>query len=354
MPRLVPLDLEKLTPEQKKVADAIVAGPRGGLRGPFDPWLRRPELADRAEKLGEYCRFNNSLPKDLSELAICLIGRHFKAQYEFYAHARLAREAGLSAEFVEAIRTRQTPPFKRDVEKVVYDFVTEYLATNRVSAPNYKRAIDAFGEPGVVDLVGVCGYYMLVSMTLNVFEMPLPPGEPDQSLKRHDLPPLPGGGCDHRAVSGPGILYVAARTIAGGRGEGLASSLGTAIGGLVHVLAGAVGVSALVMASAEAFTLLKLAGALYLVWLGWKTMREARTPLPPDAPSVGNRRAFRDGILVEALNPKTAAFFLAFLPQFVDPSGTVWLQFAALGLISVTLNTAVDVAVVLAASRARS
>ena len=170
MPRLASLDLNKLTPEQKKAADAIVAGPRGGLRGPFEPWLRRPELADRAQKLGEYCRFNSSLAKDLSELAICLIGRHFKAQYEFYAHARLAREAGLSAEIVEAIRTRQTPPFKRD---------TEYLATNRVSAPNYKRAVDALGEPGVVDLVGVCGYYMLVSMTLNVFEMPLPPGEPE-------------------------------------------------------------------------------------------------------------------------------------------------------------------------------
>src|SRR5438128_2321846 len=113
MPRLAPLDLNKLTPDQKKAADAIVAGPRGGLRGPFEPWLRRPELADRAQKLGEYCRFNSSLPKDLSEIAICLIGRHFKAQFEFYAHARLAREAGLSPEVVEAIRTRQTPPFKR-------------------------------------------------------------------------------------------------------------------------------------------------------------------------------------------------------------------------------------------------
>ena len=98
---------------------------------------------------------------------------------------------------------------------------------------------------------------------------------------------------------GPGILYVAARTIAGGRGEGLASSLGTAIGGLVHVLAGAVGVSALVMASAEAFTLLKLAGALYLLWLGLKTMREARTRRRTPA---WQQRAFRDGILVEALN----------------------------------------------------
>lgn len=179
MPRLAPIDLAKLSPEQKKVADAIVSGPRGGLRGPFEPWLRSPVLADRAQKLGEYCRFNNSLPRDLSELAICLIGRHFKAQFEFYAHARLAREAGLSADIVEAIRVRATPPFRRDVEKVVYDFVTEYLDTNRVAAPNYKRAVDAFGEQGVVDLVGVCGYYMLVSMTLNVFEVPLPPGEPE-------------------------------------------------------------------------------------------------------------------------------------------------------------------------------
>ncbi len=179
MPRLAPIDLAKLSPEQKKVADAIVSGPRGGLRGPFEPWLRSPVLADRAQKLGEYCRFDNSLPRDLSELAICLIGRHFKAQFEFYAHARLAREAGLSADIVEALRVRATPPFTRDVEKVVYDFVTEYLDTNRVATPNYERAIDAFGEQGVVDLVGVCGYYMLVSMTLNVFEVPLPPGEPE-------------------------------------------------------------------------------------------------------------------------------------------------------------------------------
>ena len=179
MSRLAPLDLNKLTPEQKKVADAIVSGPRGALHGPFEPLLRSPLLADRVQKLGEYCRFNNSLPRDLSELAICLIGRHFKAQYEFYAHARLAKEAGLAPAIVEAIRTRTTPPFTRDVERVVYDFVTEYLDTNRVATPNYKRAIDAFGEPGVVDLVGVCGYYMLVSMTLNVFDMKLPPGEPD-------------------------------------------------------------------------------------------------------------------------------------------------------------------------------
>jgi len=154
---------------------------------------------------------------------------------------------------------------------------------------------------------------------------------------------------------GPGILYVAARTLADGRAVGLASSLGTGIGGLAHVAAGTAGISALVLASAEAFTMLKIAGALYLLWLGIKTAREARFELvaPPRGASVG--RAFRDGILVEALNPKTAAFFLAFLPQFVDPAlGAVWLQFFVLGLISVFLNTAVDVGVAFMAARARS
>ncbi len=158
------------------------------------------------------------------------------------------------------------------------------------------------------------------------------------------------------AVSpGPGIFYVMARTLSGGRAEGLASSVGTGLGGLVHVLAGAVGVSALVLASAEAFTLLKIAGAIYLVWIGIKTIREARIAIDIHAEPTGVRRAFREGIVVEALNPKTAAFFLAFLPQFVDPAaGPVWLQFLLLGLVSVALNTAVDVGVAVMAARARS
>jgi threonine/homoserine/homoserine lactone efflux protein len=153
---------------------------------------------------------------------------------------------------------------------------------------------------------------------------------------------------------GPGIFYVAARTLAGGRCEGLASSVGTGLGGLVHVVAGAAGVSAIVMASAEAFTVLKFAGALYLVWLGINTIREARLALPNAVAATGTRRAFREGIVVEALNPKTAAFFLAFIPQFVDPSGSVALQFAMLGLISVTLNTLADIGVAFMASSARA
>ena len=190
---------------------------------------------------------------------------------------------------------------------------------------------------------------------------------------------------------GPGIFYVAARALAGGRAEGIASSLGTALGGLLHVLAGALGVSALVMASAEWFTALKWLGAAYLVWLGVRTIRCARREADVAArnagsPSgactmqgvrgmqgvsgmqdvsgtqdvggvhgVGVRRAFREGMWVEALNPKTAAFFLAFIPQFVDPAaGSVPLQFIVLGLVSVTLNTAVDIVVACAAARIRA
>ena len=153
---------------------------------------------------------------------------------------------------------------------------------------------------------------------------------------------------------GPGILYIVARTLAGGRREGLASSVGLGLGGLVHVFGGAIGLSALIMASAEAFTLLKIAGALYLIWLGVKTWREARAIAPTEVQTTGARRASRDGIVVEALNPKTAAFFLAFIPQFVDPSANVAAQFIVLGLISVALNTSADLVVTYWAARARS
>jgi threonine/homoserine/homoserine lactone efflux protein len=157
------------------------------------------------------------------------------------------------------------------------------------------------------------------------------------------------------AVPGPGIFYVAARTLSGGKRAGIASTFGTALGGLVHVIAGGLGVSAIILASAELFTVLKFTGALYLVWLGFKTFREARDLLPQQAIAVGSQRVFREGVLVEALNPKTAAFFLAFIPQFIDPAGGhPALQFIELGLVSVTLNTLVDVVVVMIAARARA
>ena len=151
---------------------------------------------------------------------------------------------------------------------------------------------------------------------------------------------------------GPGIFYVAARSLAGGRAEGIASSLGTGLGGMAHVLAGSVGVSAIVLTSAELFTVLKLLGAAYLAWIGVRTILAARKDAVAMAfgragtPPIGTRRAFREGVLVEALNPKTAAFFLAFIPQFVDPAaGEVAWQFVVLGVVSVALNTLADVAV---------
>jgi threonine/homoserine/homoserine lactone efflux protein len=154
-------------------------------------------------------------------------------------------------------------------------------------------------------------------------------------------------------VPGPGIFYVAARTLSGGRRAGLASTLGTAVGGLIHVVAGSLGVSAIILASAELFAALKLIGSFYLIWLGFRTFREAGHRPLDQISTLPGERAFRDGVLVEALNPKTAAFFLAFIPQFIDPAaGFPALQFIALGLVSVTLNTLADVVVVLMASAA--
>jgi threonine/homoserine/homoserine lactone efflux protein len=157
------------------------------------------------------------------------------------------------------------------------------------------------------------------------------------------------------AIPGPGIFYVAARTLSGGRQAGIASTFGTALGGLVHVVAGGLGVSAIILASAQFFTALKFAGALYLVWLGIKTFREAGDLTPESINPIEAKKAFRDGVLVEALNPKTAAFFLAFIPQFLEPAaGHVALQFMSLGLISVALNTFADVIVVAMASTAHA
>jgi len=157
------------------------------------------------------------------------------------------------------------------------------------------------------------------------------------------------------AVPGPGIFYVAARTLAGGRRAGIASTSGTAIGGLVHVAAGGIGVSAIILASAQLFAALKFAGALYLVWLGIRTFREANRLPQASAGDAGAKRVFLEGIAVEAFNPKTAAFFLAFIPQFLNPTASdPALTFMALGLISVALNTLADVVVVLAASATRA
>ncbi len=176
-PRFPTLTPETMTADQKRVADAIQSGPRGaGLRGPFNALLRSPELCDLVQRVGAYVRFNTSIPQRLNELAIIMAGRKWGAQYEFYAHRRLAIEAGLKPAIADAVAENQRPKEMSADEATVYDFVSELLATGHVSDANFKRVKDAFGERGVIDLVGAVGYYSLVSMTLNVAQVPLPQG----------------------------------------------------------------------------------------------------------------------------------------------------------------------------------
>ncbi len=181
MSRLPPLAEHDLTPDQQRVVDAIRGGPRGAgasaLTGPFGVWLRSPGLANPAQELGAHCRFGTSLPRDVSEFAILLTAKRWRAQYEFWAHARLAREAGVPDDIVEAIRTGATLDLDRTDLALVNRLVSEYYGTSRVSDTTYREAIEMFGEAGLADLVGTVGYYGLVSATLNVFEIELPPGE---------------------------------------------------------------------------------------------------------------------------------------------------------------------------------
>ena len=181
MSRLPSLAPEDLTEAQKRVLDKIQAGPRGGstgVQGPFGGWLASPEFADHAQKLGALLRFGTSVPGRLKELGILYVARTWTAQFEWYAHKKIALDAGLDLDVIDAVEARRRPDFKHDDEAVVYDFCVELHETRRVSDACFEAAKKHLGEAGVSELVGVLGYYTLVSMTLNVFEVPLPEGEP--------------------------------------------------------------------------------------------------------------------------------------------------------------------------------
>lgn len=175
--RFKPLTYDQLSPAQKTLADHLLAGERGTLNGPFNVLLRSPEMGDRAQALGADIRFHSSLPPKLNEFAILIAGRYWNAQYEFYAHHKLAAAAGLSSAIVEALVAGTRPPSMDRDEQIIYDFSTELLNHKQVSDATFKSAAEAFGERGVVDLVGVLGYYSLVSMILNIDQYPLPEGE---------------------------------------------------------------------------------------------------------------------------------------------------------------------------------
>jgi len=174
--RFKPLTYETMTAEQKALTDHILSGPRASMGGPFNVLLRSPGMGDLAQQLGAYVRFRSSLPRKLNEMAILITARAWTAQYEWYAHKSAALQAGLNPAIVDAIGGGKKPASMTAEEEVVYNFCTELLTTKQVSDPTFQSAVKSFGERGVVDLIGVTGYYQLVSMLLNVDRYPLPAG----------------------------------------------------------------------------------------------------------------------------------------------------------------------------------
>jgi 4-carboxymuconolactone decarboxylase len=177
MARLPDIDPATLTPEGRRVYEAIASGPRGVVQGPLRVWLNSPALADKAQALGAFCRYGTSLPPRLSELAILVTGAHWKAGFEWWAHAPIGIKEGLDPAAVEAIRTGGQPSFEKEDEAAVHAFASELWDMKRVSQPTYDRAVAALGSQAVVELAGILGYYALISITINAFEVPVPEGE---------------------------------------------------------------------------------------------------------------------------------------------------------------------------------
>nr|WP_298249686.1 carboxymuconolactone decarboxylase family protein [uncultured Halomonas sp.] len=181
--RLSPLDEATMASDQRRVLDAILSGPRGNLDGPFLAWIHSPALADHAQRLGAFCRYDTRLELRLTELAILFTATWWQSQAEWQIHAPIARDAGISEAVIEALRAGRDPAFERDDEALIYRLGKTLYTTRRVDEALYAEAVAAFGEPAVVELVGVFGYYALVAMTLNVFDVrrgsePLPFAEP--------------------------------------------------------------------------------------------------------------------------------------------------------------------------------
>ena len=184
-PRIRPPAPSQLDAAQRRVYDEIVAGPRGEVVGPLGVWLRRPELADRAQRLGEYARYGTSLPPILSELAILVVARTWGSEFEWLVHKPIALAAGVPPDAVEAIRSGGTPLLGDPAQSAVYAFCAALLGEHHVEDALYADAVRALGEEGVVDLVGILGYYSLISMTINAFRVLPPEGvEPELAAGR--------------------------------------------------------------------------------------------------------------------------------------------------------------------------
>ena len=174
--RFKPLTYDEMTPAQKTMVEHLIAGPRGGVNGPFNVLLRSPEIGDLGQEFGGAARFKSSLPQRLYELAILVTARYWTAQYEWQAHHRSALQAGLSASICDAIAQGRRPTGMKSDEEALYNFVSELLNTKQVSDATFAAAKNVFGEKGVVDIIAVTGWYNIVSMMLNVDQYPVGDG----------------------------------------------------------------------------------------------------------------------------------------------------------------------------------
>ena len=179
MARLTDIDPARLDAEQRRVHDEILSGPRGIVEGPLRVWVKNPGLADKAQALGAYCRYGTSLPQRLSELAIITTGAFWQAGFEWAVHGPIALKAGIDPEAAETIRTGGTPRFEKEDEAAVHAFSSELWRNRKVSDETYRDALVALGETGLIDLVGILGYYGLISLTIQAFEVPVPDGAAD-------------------------------------------------------------------------------------------------------------------------------------------------------------------------------
>jgi 4-carboxymuconolactone decarboxylase len=179
--RLREITDEQMTAVQRALRDAIYAGPRGArskLTGPFQIWLNAPELGNVAQALGAHVRFKTSLSPRLSETAILITAQFWRSHYEWHAHAPIAEKAGVKPQTIKAIQAGRVPATAAKDERAIFDFIRELYKTRRVSDRTYRRVHTFLGDAGTVELVGICGYYAMVAMTLNVFRAQLPPDAP--------------------------------------------------------------------------------------------------------------------------------------------------------------------------------
>ena len=174
--RMPPIPLSEMKHAQREAAEALAAGPRGGVKGPFIPLLRSPELMDRLQKVGEYLRFKSALEQRISEFVMLVVSRHWTQQFEWAVHVPLALKAGVKQDTVQSLAHGRRPAAMPKDESIAHDFLQELMNNKGVSDATYQEAVAQFGEQGLIDLLGLAGYFTTVSMVMNVAHTPPPDG----------------------------------------------------------------------------------------------------------------------------------------------------------------------------------